>query len=65
MDLFLAVRRLLKCLTKVRSNCTVLYTCLKNNVILSIRNHYCALGLGVVETRFWSNIFPATRRSEL
>jgi len=35
------------------------YTCLKNDVISSGQKHYCALGLGLVEMRFRSNIFSS------
>jgi len=38
---------------------SVSYTCSKNDVISSVRKHYCALGLGLglAELCFRSNIF--------
>jgi len=39
------------------------YTCSKNDVILSVRKHRCALGLvlGLAKIRFWSNLFSSKR----
>jgi len=47
-----------------RNRCNgYLYPCSKNDVISSVRKHYCAfglgLGLGIAEIRFRSNVFPS------